>query len=94
MGMDLAFLALRIASPLGTDRESAAAHQDFSELQLMRTHHRVPVRRRLFWLLNSSDGRVVRASSSGAVDSGLIPSRVTPMTLKLTFTASLLEAQH
>ena len=43
---------------------------------------------------NSSDGRVVRASASGAVDSGLIPSRVKPMTLKLVFTASLLDAQH
>ena len=29
----------------------------------------------------SSDGRVVRASASGAVDSGLIPSRVKLMTL-------------
>ena len=34
------------------------------------------------------------ASVSGAVDSGLIPSRVKPMTLKLIFTASLLDAQH
>ena len=31
---------------------------------------------------NSSDGRVVRAPVSGAVDSGLIPSRVKPMTVK------------
>ena len=37
---------------------------------------------------------VVGASSSGAVDSGLIPSRVKPTTLKLVFTASLLDAQH
>ena len=44
--------------------------------------------------LNSSDGRVVRASASGAVDSGLIPSRVKPMTLKLVFTASLLDVQR
>ena len=43
---------------------------------------------------NSSDGRVVRASASGAVDLGLIPSRVKSMTLKLVFTAFLLEAQH
>ena len=43
---------------------------------------------------NSSDGRVVRASASEAVDLGLIPSRVEPMTLKLVFTASLLDAQH
>ena len=35
----------------------------------------------------SSDGRVVRASASGAVDSGLIPSRVKPMTLELVYTA-------
>ena len=44
--------------------------------------------------LNSSDSRVVRASDSGAVNLGLIPSRVKPMTLKLLFTASLLDAQH
>ena len=43
---------------------------------------------------NSSDGRVVRASASGAVDLSLIPSRVKPMTLKLVFTASPLDAQH
>ena len=42
----------------------------------------------------SSDGRMVRASASGAEDSGLIPSRVKPMTLKLVFTSSLLDAQH
>ena len=35
-----------------------------------------------------------RASASGAVDLGLIPSRVKPMTLKSVFTASLLDAQH
>ena len=29
-----------------------------------------------------------------AVDSGLIPSRVKPLTLKLVFTTSLLDAQH
>ena len=29
---------------------------------------------------------MIRASASGAVDSGLIPSRVKPMTLKLVFT--------
>ena len=33
-------------------------------------------------------------SASVAVDLGLIPSRVKPMTLKLVFTASLLVAQH
>ena len=32
---------------------------------------------------NSSDGRMVRAFASGAVDWGLVPSRVKPMTLKL-----------
>ena len=41
---------------------------------------------------NSSDDRVVRASASGAVD--FIPSRVTPMTLKLVFTAFRFDAQH
>ena len=45
-------------------------------------------------LLQSSDGRVVKASASGAVDLGLISSRVKPMTLKLVFTASLLDAHH
>ena len=39
---------------------------------------------------NSSDGRVDRVSAFEAVDCGLIPSRVKPMTLKLVFTASLL----
>ena len=43
---------------------------------------------------NSSDGQVVRESASGAVELGLIPSRVKPITLKLVFTASLLDAQH
>ena len=32
--------------------------------------------------------------TSGAVDLGLFPSRVKPMTLKLVFTASLLDAQY
>ena len=36
----------------------------------------------------------MRASASRAIDSGLIPSRVKPMTLKLVFIASLLDAQH
>ena len=45
-------------------------------------------------ILNSSDGRVVRAFASGAVDSGLIPTLVKPMTLKLVFTVSMLDAQH
>ena len=44
--------------------------------------------------INSSDGQVVTASASGAVDLGLIPGRVKPMTLKLVFIASLLDAQH
>ena len=42
----------------------------------------------------SSDGQVVRASASVAVDSDLIPSRVKPVTLALVFAASLLDAQH
>ena len=33
-------------------------------------------------------------STRGAVTSGLIPSRVKPITLKLVFRASLLDAQH
>ena len=33
-------------------------------------------------------------ADSGVVDSDLIPSRVNPVTLKLVFTASLLDAQH
>ena len=35
-----------------------------------------------------------RASASGAVDSGLITSRVKPIPLNLVFTASLLHPQH
>ena len=44
--------------------------------------------------INSSDGREVKASASAAVDSGFIPSWVKPMTSKLVFIASLLDAQH
>ena len=33
-------------------------------------------------------------SGAGAVDLGLIPSRIKPTTLTLVFTASLLDAQH
>ena len=40
-------------------------------------------------ILNSLDGRVARASASGAAGTGLI--WVKPMTLKLVFTASLLK---
>ena len=43
---------------------------------------------------NSSEYRMVRASASGAIDSGLTPSRAKPMTLELAYTASLLDAQH
>ena len=43
---------------------------------------------------NSSNGRVVRASASKVVDSGLNPSRAKPMTLKLVFIAFLLDAQR
>ena len=45
-------------------------------------------------LFNSLDGAVDRASASGTVVSGLVPSRVKPMTLKLVFTVSLLDAQQ
>ena len=38
------------------------------------------------------DGRVVRASSSAAIELGLIPSLVKPVTLKVVFSASLLDA--
>ena len=38
-------------------------------------------------------GQVVGASTQAALHSGLIPSRVKPMTIKLAFTASLLDAQ-
>ena len=37
---------------------------------------------------------MVTASVFGTVDSGLIPSRVKPMTLRLVLVASLLDAQH
>ena len=37
--------------------------------------------------VNSSDGRIIRASASGAVNSGSIPSLVKSMTLKLEFAA-------
>ena len=50
--------------------------------------------RRASVAFNSSDVRVNGSSTSEALDSGLIPSRVKPMTLKLVFTASLLDAQH
>ena len=43
---------------------------------------------------DSSDDRVLRASASKAVDSRLIPIRVKSMTLKLIFTAFMLDAQH
>ena len=43
---------------------------------------------------SSSDGRVVIASASRVVESGLIPSQIKPMTLILVFTASLLDAQQ
>ena len=41
--------------------------------------------------IENLDDRVIRASAFGAVDSGLIPSRVKPMTIKLVFTASLFD---
>ena len=39
---------------------------------------------------NCSHGRVDRTAVSGALVSGLIPSRVKPTSIKLVFTASLL----
>ena len=47
-----------------------------------------------WFLILTTDGRVVRASVSVAVDLDLIMSQIKPMTLKLVFTASLLDAQH
>ena len=38
--------------------------------------------------------RVIKFTIGLAVNSGLIPSRVNPMTLKLVFTAFLLDAKH
>ena len=43
---------------------------------------------------NISDERVNRASASEAVDSGLIPNVIRPMTLRVVFTAFLLDIQH
>ena len=57
-------------------------------------HIRFVVKKNQNHIIYGSDGRVVRASASEAVDLGLIPSRVKPMTLKLVFTASLFDAQH
>ena len=37
---------------------------------------------------------MIRAFASGAVDLGLIPSRIKPMTLKSVFTASLFDVQR
>ena len=37
---------------------------------------------------------MVRTSASGAVESGLFPSLVKPMIVKLEFIASMLNAQH
>ena len=45
-------------------------------------------------IVNSGNGQVDGASASGAVDYGLIPIRVKPMTLKLLLSVSLLDAQH
>ena len=39
-------------------------------------------------------GRVDRASATEAVDTGSIPGRVKPKTIKLVFTASLLDVQQ
>ena len=45
-------------------------------------------------ITNSRDGQVIRASAFRAVDSGLIPSRVKPITSKSVFTISSHDAQH
>ena len=44
--------------------------------------------------VNSSDGRMVRASTSGAVHFGSIRSWAKLVSVKLVFTASLLDAQR
>ena len=46
-----------------------------------------------YWI-NSSNGLMVRASASRTADSGLPPSQVELMTLKLIFTAFLFDVQH
>ena len=49
----------------------------------------------LLWPLRTAQmAEWYRASALGAVDLGLIPSRVKPMTLKLVFTAFLLDAEQ
>ena len=55
---------------------------------LMRTQRSFPIN------LTKNDYTAVRTSASEAVDSSLIPSRVKPMTLKLVFTAFLLDVLH
>ena len=49
---------------------------------------------RKYLRFNSSDGRVVKASAAVILDSGLIQSVLKPMTLKMLFSASLLDLQH
>ena len=44
--------------------------------------------------LYCADAGVAMASASGAVNSAFIPRKVKPMTLKLVFTAFMLDAQH
>ena len=98
------FRFVRAIMALGLSINRRAGQRCFGQLdrvrvRLMRTNSPKlccpALQLRFYWLRSySSDGRVVRASASGAVDLGLIPSRVKPMTLKLVFTASLLDAQH
>ena len=45
-------------------------------------------------IFNGFDGRGLRISAFGAVDSVLIPIQVKPMNVKWLFTASLLDAQN
>ena len=52
------------------------------------------MRKMAITLSRCNKNRVAIESASIAVDSGLIPSRVIPLTVKLKFTASMLDAQH
>ena len=77
------FLVVYSSNPLEKQLAIEVAQNNFLKKQL---NARAP--------LNSSDGRAVRTSAFGAVDSGLIPSQIKSMTIKLAFTASLVDAQH
>ena len=68
------------------------AEKQYVELIVEFNRWRKQVERLVFYHI--SDGRMIRASATGPVDSGFIPSRVKPMNLKWIFTASLLGAQN